>query len=116
MAPLIYVKNKDLIDGQVEHASQVVSAQTAQFRNVAGQRTSQGLSSMKHYGGEYASKAQVMVGNARQKIPVPGTSGAQSQSSTVNESQFPQAPNAELAGRTSTPGTESAPGGPIAAS
>lgn len=92
LAPLIYITNKELIDGQLEHASQVISAQTTQIKEIAGERTSKGFESMKQYTGDYAAKAQDLMGSARQKIPA--TVGGQSKS-TVKENQFPVAPKTD---------------------
>lgn len=92
LAPLVYIKNKEVIDGQLEHASNVVSAQTTQLKGIAGERTSKGLESVKQYTGDYAAKAQDLIGGARQKMPA--AVGGQSQP-TVNESQFPAAPKSE---------------------
>jgi hypothetical protein len=85
LGPLIYIKNKDVIDGQMVHASNVVSAQTAQIKGIAGERTSKGFESVKHYTGDYAAKAQVLMNDARQKIP--SAAGATQQSTQQSTSQ-----------------------------
>jgi hypothetical protein len=92
LAPLIYVKNKEAIDGQLEHASEVITAQTHQIKDIAGERTSKGFESVKQYTGDYAAKAQDLMGSARQKIPAVG--GGQSKPA-VKASQFPAAPKSE---------------------
>lgn len=92
LAPLVYIKNKDLIDGQMEHASEVISAQTNQIKEIAGEHTSKGFESMKQYTGDYAAKAHDLMGSARQKIPA--TVGGQAKP-TVKESQFPATPKNE---------------------
>ena len=92
LAPLIYVKNKEVIDGQLEHASNVITAQTHQIKDIAGERTSKGLESVKQYTGEYAAKAHDLMGSARQKMPA--TVGGQSKPA-VKESEFPVAPSSE---------------------
>lgn len=106
VAPLIYIKNKNAIDSSLEHASNVVSAQTAQIKDLAGENANRGFESVKAYTGDYAAKAQGLMGQARQKIPV--TAGNQSNVTTgqntniaatkrVNENQFPTAPQGEVA-------------------
>ena len=92
LAPLIYVKNKEIIDGQLEHASGIITSQTNQIKDIAGEQTSKGYESVKQYTGEYAAKAQNLMGSARQKIPA--RVGGQSKSA-VNESEFPAAPKSE---------------------
>jgi hypothetical protein len=98
LGPLIYIKNKAAIDGQLEHASGVISAQTNQLKDIAGGRTSKGFESMKQYTGDYAAKAQGLMGASRQKIPaiVGGGGGGGGQSKpVVKESEFPAAPKNE---------------------
>jgi hypothetical protein len=92
LAPLIYLKNKDAIDGQLEHASGVISAQTNQIKDIAGERTSKGFESMKQYTGDYAAKAQDLMGSARQKMPA--AAGGQSKPA-LTEKEFPAAPKNE---------------------
>lgn len=101
LAPLIYVKNKEAIDGQLEHASDVITAQTHQIKDIAGERTSKGFESVKQYTGDYAAKAQGLMGSARQKMPAavggqskPATVSGQSKPA-VKESEFPAAPKFE---------------------
>jgi hypothetical protein len=93
LAPLIYISNKEVIDGQLEHASNVVSAQTAQIKDIAGERTTKGFESVKQYTGDYAAKAQDLMGSARQKMPA--TVGGGQSKPAVNESQFPAAPKSD---------------------
>ncbi len=93
LAPLIYIKNKDVIDGQLEHASGVISAQTNQIKDIAGEQTSKGFESVKQYTGDYAAKAQDLMGSARQKMPA--TVGGGRSKSAVKESEFPAAPKSD---------------------
>jgi hypothetical protein len=91
LGPLIYIENKELIDGQLEHAGNVIGQQTSQIKDLTAQHTSKGLESMKQYTGTAAAKAQDLVGTARQKIPSPTTSKA-----SVQENDFPSAPKSDL--------------------
>lgn len=93
LAPLIYIKNKHAIDQQLEHASGVISAQTSQIKDIAGERTSKGLESVKQYTGDYAAKAQDLMGSARQKMPA--TVGGGQSKPAVKENEFPTAPKSE---------------------
>lgn len=93
LGPLIYIKNKETIDGQLEHASNVVSAQTAQIKGMAGEQTSKGFESVKHYTGDYTTKAQGLVSSARQKLPT--LVSAQPSKPTIKESEFPAVPKSE---------------------
>jgi len=91
LAPLIYIENKELIDGHLENAGNVIGQQTSQIRDLTAQQTSKGLDTMKQYTGTAAARAQDMVGTARQKIPSPQTGKA-----SINENNFPSAPQTDL--------------------
>lgn len=95
-----------MIDGQLEHATGIITSQTSQIKDIAGERTSKGLESVKQYTGEYAAKAQHLVGSARQKIParVVGQSKP-----AVNEREFPAAPKSEPGQERQDSGTAEGP-------
>lgn len=78
--PLVYKSNQELIDAQIQQASDVVNAQTAQLREIAGKHTTQAAELTKQYMGDYTVKAQEML---RGKTP-------------VKESDFPAAPKDEI--------------------
>ncbi|RMZ82619.1 hypothetical protein DV738_g1697, partial [Chaetothyriales sp. CBS 135597] len=89
VAPLIYIKNQEAIDSHVAHATKVASAQATHIRQVAGQHAGKGYQVVKGYTGEYANKAGVFVGQARQTIPLVNRNKA---AAAVKESDFPKAP------------------------
>jgi hypothetical protein len=64
------------------------------MKDIAGERTSKGFESVKQYTGDYAAKAQEMMGSARQKMPASVGGGAQAKPA-VKESEFPTAPKDE---------------------
>ncbi|KAI9804184.1 MAG: hypothetical protein M1825_001586 [Sarcosagium campestre] len=88
LAPLIYIKNKEVIDAQIQNASSVVNQQATQLRDVAGQHTSRATNTVKSYAGDYGTKAQEYIGGARNRIP----SGSGNTTSGVQSSDFPKAP------------------------
>lgn len=88
IAPLIYIKNKDIIDAQLERTGSIMNAQTAQLRHMAAQHTGKATETMRTYAGEYGQKAQTMYSQARSKATGAG----------VKEGDFPNAPNAEPKG------------------
>lgn len=91
LVPLVYTQNKELIDSQLEHASNVVSAQTQQIRDVTADTASKSFESVKGYTNEYAGAASEYIGKSRQKIPMPaGTNG--STGSSIKKEDFPEAP------------------------
>lgn len=92
LGPLVYIKNREVIDHQVEHMQDVVSAQTAQLRDVAAHHASVAAEQVKTYTHEYTAKAQELVGRKTsavnsQDLPV--------KTSTVSSQDFPAAPRQE---------------------
>jgi hypothetical protein len=97
LSPLIYVNNKELIDGHLNHAGNLISSQANQVRDIAAQNTQKASDSLRSYAGEYSQKAQELIDNARGKVsgtpsPVttPGVTGT-----TTKAPQFPVAPKTE---------------------
>jgi hypothetical protein len=100
--PLVYISNKELIDHHLENASNIVSEQTQQVRDLAAQHTNRALevsqSTFKDYSakaqealgqargkaGEYAQKAQEAAGQAQQKA---GEYGVKAQDAAVDTKQ-----------------------------
>ena len=92
-APLVYKTNQELIDHHVKNASDMVNAQTAQFREVAGRHTSHATELTKQYMGDYTAKAQEMLrGNKGAASP----EAVASSKPAVKESDFPAAPKEDL--------------------
>jgi len=87
LTPLVYLSNKELIDGHLNHAGNMINEQATQVRGLAAQHTSQATETLRTYAGDYSQKAQEMIGNARGK-----TNGATSTSQTK---EFPAAPKHE---------------------
>ncbi|KAF2725763.1 hypothetical protein K431DRAFT_290272 [Polychaeton citri CBS 116435] len=105
LGPLIYIKNRELIDGHLNNANQIVSDQTQQLRSLAAQHSNKALDATKNAAGSYATKAQEMVGHAKrqavdkgyvsketaEKVPSGGAG------SSVQSESFPSAPQTEPA-------------------
>jgi hypothetical protein len=92
LAPLIYIKNQELIDSHLEHAGNVVSQQAGQVKDLASQHTGRAAETARSYVGEYAQKAQGMIGQSRQKIAGVTSGNGSTSSSSVKDSDFPTAP------------------------
>lgn len=92
LGPLVYLQNQELIDAQIQSASDMMGQQATQFRDLAAQHTGRASETIRTYAGEYAQKAQGMVGGARNRTP----------SSSVKKEDFPAAPTRPLA----SPGRE----------
>jgi hypothetical protein len=97
LAPLVYTQNKELIDGHIDHAGNVINAQANQVRDIAAQHTSQASETLRSYAGEYSQKAQQLINEARGKA----TNG--SAGNPVETTDFPNAPKTEPAPKTSVP-------------
>jgi len=69
LAPLIYKTNKELIDGQLEHASNIVNQQTKQVKDLASHHASIAANTTKQYASDYSAKAQETFGRARSNSP-----------------------------------------------
>ena len=104
LGPLIYKNNKEIIDQQLENASQVVNSQASQVRDIAGHHAGRASSTVKAYAGDYTSKAQNYIGSARGRSNSPEVSYSSSSppiksepgsSPSYNSSDFPHAPKQE---------------------
>jgi Reticulon len=69
LAPLIYKTNKELIDGQLEHASNIVNQQTKQVKDLASHHATIAANTTKQYASDYSAKAQETFGRARSTSP-----------------------------------------------
>lgn len=112
LAPLIYSNNKELIDQQVQHLSQIINSQASQVKDLAGHHTARATETVKAYAGDYSAKAQNYIGSARGRSTSPEvkTSSTSKTGSGVNNpvksepgqsppsyssSDFPHAPKQE---------------------
>lgn len=93
LVPLLYTSNQELIDNQIAHASEIINAQTAQIKQVAGKHTAAAADLTKQYMGDYTSKAQQILRSRTGATPAPA-------SKTYKASDFPDAPKEPLAGKT----------------
>ncbi|PHH60774.1 hypothetical protein CDD81_1171 [Ophiocordyceps australis] len=59
--PLVYKSNQEVIDSQIKNASEMIGAQTAQFRNVAQKQANHLTTVSKQYAGDYTGKVQEML-------------------------------------------------------
>jgi hypothetical protein len=65
LAPLVYIKNQELIDGHLEHATNVVNTQAAQVRDLTAQHTARATDVAKGYASDLSTKASDLIGQAR---------------------------------------------------
>lgn len=67
--PLIYISNKEIIDGQIDNVQNIISSQAHQLKDMAGEHTAHATGLMKQYVGEYSAKAQEIVGHRSAASP-----------------------------------------------
>jgi len=102
LTPLIYKTNKEVIDAQITHISNIVNQQTEQVKQLASHHAARAAETTKSYASDYSSKAQEMIGNARgrssspatEKKPLPTT--LKENNSTYKHEDFPVAPKQEF--------------------
>jgi len=100
LAPLIYIKNKDVIDAQLQQASHLVNQQATQIKDLAATHTGNAAKTFQNYAGEYSSKAQSTINNYRGRSTSP--------EAIVKKEDFPSAPKAAPASAPSEPIAEPA--------
>jgi hypothetical protein len=93
----VYVQNKEVIDGYLNHAGNVINEQASQVRGLAAQHTSQATETLRSYAGEYSQKAQEMIGGAVGKVNgiAPKTATKPVSNPALKTAEFPSAPKHE---------------------
>jgi hypothetical protein len=101
LGPLVYIKNKDVIDSHLRNASTVASQQATQIRDMAAQNTRNATKTFQSYAGEYTHKAQETINQYR----------GRSTSPEAKKQDFPAAPRQDIppAAPTHELGTEKVP-------
>lgn len=103
LGPLIYMTNKEVIDHQLENASEIVNSQASQVRDLAGHHAGRASNTVKAYAGDYTSRASNYIGSARRRSNSPELSYSSSppqksgpgSSPKYTSSDFPHAPKQE---------------------
>ena len=111
--PLAYISNKELIDHHLNNASEIVSKQTQQVRELAGQHTSKASEMAQGAFKDYSARASDLVGTAKKtavekgvvseataaKVPGgqanPNSASVPGSSPLVKEENFPSAPKTD---------------------
>ena len=116
LSPLVYKTNKELIDHHLANAQKAVSEQTEQVKQLASHHAAHAAESTKSLVGDYSSKAQELIGNARGRSVSPTASAkpvkteAQVKKENVPTSykseDFPAAPKEDF--KTTVPETKEA--------
>ncbi|PQE29033.1 hypothetical protein CJF30_00004087 [Rutstroemia sp. NJR-2017a BBW] len=92
ISPLVYKTNKEFIDHHLTNASNIVNQQTKQVKELASHHATRAAETTKQYAGEYASKAQEMIGHARSRSGSPVDTRTSPKTNGVKEEDFPEAP------------------------
>ncbi|KAF4126789.1 Reticulon [Geosmithia morbida] len=97
--PLVYITNQELIDGQLQNASDIVNAQYAQARSIAQKHASNVTALGKQYAGDSISKVQDLIrsrtGGAAKSAPVPSFPTAPTEEPEKVDLQAPDVPTEE---------------------
>lgn len=68
LGPLIYIKNRETIDANLNHASDVITSQASQLRQMTAEKTQNATKTVQSYAGEYSSKAQEYMGAKKAQV------------------------------------------------
>ena len=93
VTPLVYKTNKEVIDHYIAQATEIVNQQSKQVRDMAAQQASRASETTKQYVGDYSSKAQELIGNARARSNSP--TAVKSEPALKNE-DFPNPPSEQF--------------------
>ncbi|KAF2812297.1 uncharacterized protein BDZ99DRAFT_382976 [Mytilinidion resinicola] len=83
LAPLVYIKNKDAINAQLQQASHIANQQAQQIKDLAATHTGNAAKTFQSYAGEYSHKAQSTINQYRGRSTSP---------EIVKKEDFPTAP------------------------
>jgi hypothetical protein len=86
LGPLIYIKNKEVIDAQLEQGYNLVNAQAKQVKDLASQHTANAANTIQGLSKDYTHKAQETINSYR------GRSASPEISNKVKREDFPAAP------------------------
>ncbi|GAM89826.1 hypothetical protein ANO11243_078650 [Dothideomycetidae sp. 11243] len=102
--PLIYIQNRELIDGQLDNASTMINQQASQVRDLAAQHTGRAGEIAKSTVSQYSAKASELMGQAKDRAAsITGQTSPQTTSppttseptfGAVKKEDFPAAPTA----------------------
>jgi ABC-type multidrug transport system fused ATPase/permease subunit len=90
LGPLIYIKNKEVIDAQLEKGYHIANQQATQLRDLAAERTGNATKILRESTQQYTTKAQETINNYR----------GRSSSPEVKREDFPSAPKNQPTGVT----------------
>jgi hypothetical protein len=82
LGPLVYIKNKEVIDAQLEKGYNIANQQATQLKDLGAQYTGNAAKTVQGYTKEYTAKAQETINNYR----------GRSASPEVKKENFPNAP------------------------
>ena len=100
LLPLIYIKNRAVIDKQLHNAGVIINQQTTQLRDLAAEHSNRAASVVQSTASEYSTKAQELIGSAKNRAASPSAPNPANTNPFKNEPEreitkedFPSAPN-----------------------
>lgn len=120
LGPLVYISNREIIDEQVSNIQAIISSQTNQLKDLAGERTSHATGLMKQYVGDYSHKAQEYIGRRSASPEMSKAAPTPVKTEPVSEPQiktedFPAAPKIEPVAQSAEPAPQQAEREPLIA-
>lgn len=103
LGPLIYIKNKEVIDAQIEKGYSIANQQAQQVKGLANQHAENAIKTVQGYTQQATAKAQETVNQYRGRSTSPEVK--------VKKEDFPSAPKTEP---TSTSSDKTTPLEPVA--
>jgi hypothetical protein len=92
-APLIYIKNQELIDSHLDHATNVVNNQAAQVKELTAHHTARATEAAKGYASDLTARASDLVAQA--KGATINSAPAPPKTEPLSQKSFPVAPKKE---------------------
>jgi len=89
-APLIYIKNQELIDSHLDHATTVVNTQAAQVKELTAHHTARATEAAKGYASDLTARASDLVAQA--KGASINSAPAPPKTEPISQKSFPVAP------------------------
>lgn len=100
LVPLIYIKNRRVIDEHLSHAGEVINQQATQVRDLTAQHTNRATEIVKNTASEYSAKAQDLIGQGKARAASPSAPNPANTNPFKNEPErefkkddFPSAPS-----------------------
>jgi hypothetical protein len=97
LGPLIYIKNKEVIDAQLEKGYNIANQQATQIKDLGAQYTGNAAKTVQGYTKTYTAKAQDTINNYRGRSASPEVKKESFPNAPVHEPVIEEKPHAPVA-------------------